>query len=593
MKDIKQKGPVCKTVKAIDKGTIASERMKDAFIRTKDQSEESYSSKSASPTEYAADSVSHYTDRAKDEIIHRSSQVGHWGFDETKHNIQNGAEKIRQMKADKAVKSAKTTTNTVNSTANNSSAIIREQGKSLAQKNIKNASAKSIKTLPKVDKTIKQATKGTAKTATKSVKTVQKTTHATIKTSQATAKTAQATAKASVKTAKTAAQTAKVTAKAVATTAKAVAKATVTAVKAIIAGVKGLVAAIAAGGWVAVIIILVICMVGLVAGSGFGIFFSNDPFDDTAIPVTRAVSDLNTAFYDRIEVLEQQYQPDVVNIGGSDGVGSIRWDEVLSIFSVKTTTSKTDSMYISQIDESKKDIMRTVMNDMNIMTHSVETQEKEIMVEDEDGNEVTITVTETILNINIEHKPYTEIMNTYSFNRNQKEQVELLLSDENRILWAQLLGGFISGSGQIIISGADIIPIGRFNYPLPDTHTITSYFGYRTDPFTGETKYHNAIDIAAPERTPILAADSGTVIVANATDSWGGGYGYYVTIEHTDGYKTLYAHCFGISVVSGQQVQKGEVIGYVGTTGRSTGNHLHFEVIKDGDIIDPLSFFRQ
>lgn len=592
MKDIKQKGPVCKTVKAIDKGAIASERMKDAFIRTKEQSEESYSSKTASPTEYATDSVSHYTNRAKDEIIHRGNQIGHWGVDETKHNIQNGTEKLRQMKADKAIKSAKTT-NAVNSIANNSSAIIREQGKALAQKNIKNASAKSIKTLPRVDKTIKQATKGTAKTATKSVKTVQKTTHATIKTSQATAKTAQATAKASVKTAKTAAQTAKVTAKAVATTVKAVVKATVIAVKAIIAGTKALVAAIAAGGWVAVIIILVICIVGLVAGSSFGIFFSNDPFDDTAIPVTRAVSDLNTEFYDRIEVLEQQYQPDVVSINGSDGVGGVRWDEVLAIFSVKTTTSETDGMYISQIDKAKKDIMRIVMNDMNIITHSVETQDKEITVEDEEGNEVTITVTETILNINITHKPYTEIMNAYAFNRSQKEQVELLLSEENRILWAQLLGGFISGSGQIIISGADMIPLGRFNYPLPETYILTSYFGYRSDPFTGETSYHSGIDIAAPERTPILAADSGTVVVANATDSWGGGYGYYVTIEHTGGYKTLYAHCFGISVVSGQQVKKGEVIGYVGTTGRSTGNHLHFEVYKDDERTDPISYFRQ
>ncbi len=583
MKDIKQKGPVCNTVKAIDKGAIASERMKDAFVRTKEQSEESYSSKSASPTEYATDSVSHYTDRAKDEIIHRGNQIGHWGFDKTKNNIQNGAEKLRQMKSDKAIKLAKTPTSSVNSSAYKSSTIIRKQRKSVAQKNIKNASTKSIK----------RASKGTVKTATKSVKTIQKTTHATIKTSQATAKTAQATAKASVRAAKIAARTAKITAKAVATTAKAVAKATVAAVKAIIAAVKGLIAIIAAGGWIAVIIILIICMVGLVVGSGFGIFFSNEEFDETAIPVTRAVSDLNTEFYDRIEVLEQQYQPDVVNINGNDGLGSICWDEVLSIFSVKTTTSGTDGMYISQIDEAKKDIMRTVMNDMNIMTHSVETQDKEIMVEDENGEEVTITVTETILNINITHKPYTEIMNTYSFNQNQKEQVELMLNDENRILWAQLLGGFISGSGQIIISDADMIPLGRFNYPLPETYTLTSYFGYRPDPFTGETKYHGGIDIGAPERTPILAADSGTVVVANATDSWGGGYGYYITVEHTDGYKTLYAHCFGISVVSGQQVQKGEVIGYVGTTGNSTGNHLHFEVQKNGERIDPLSFFMQ
>ena len=89
-----------------------------------------------------------------------------------------------------------------------------------------------------------------------------------------------------------------------------------------------------------------------------------------------------------------------------------------------------------------------------------------------------------------------------------------------------------------------------------------------------ETSYHSGTDIAVPEGTPILAAADGTVTVANALDS----YGYYVKLDHGGGLTTLYAHCSSICVTAGQQVKAGEVIAYVGQTGRATGPHLHFEI---------------
>ena len=101
--------------------------------------------------------------------------------------------------------------------------------------------------------------------------------------------------------------------------------------------------------------------------------------------------------------------------------------------------------------------------------------------------------------------------------------------------------------------------------------TITSPQGYRTDPNSGT-------DIAVPEGTPILAAADGTVTIATALASWGGSYGYYVKLDHGGGLTTLYAHCSSICVTAGQQVQAGEVIAYVGQTGRATGSHLHFEI---------------
>ena len=126
---------------------------------------------------------------------------------------------------------------------------------------------------------------------------------------------------------------------------------------------------------------------------------------------------------------------------------------------------------------------------------------------------------------------------------------------------------------------------------LPDAGTITSQFGHRVDPITGEVSSHTGTDIACAEGTPILAAADGVVTVANGLDSWGGSYGYYIQIDHGGGLETLYAHCSSICVATGQQVQAGQVIGYVGHTGRVTGNHLHLEVRIDGNRADAMQFF--
>ena len=126
---------------------------------------------------------------------------------------------------------------------------------------------------------------------------------------------------------------------------------------------------------------------------------------------------------------------------------------------------------------------------------------------------------------------------------------------------------------------------------LPVAGTITSQFGHRVDPITGEVSSHTGTDIACAEGTPILAAADGIVTVANGLDNWGGSYGYYIQIDHGGGMETLYAHCSSICVTTGQQVQAGQVIGYVGHTGRVTGNHLHLEVRIDGNRADAMQFF--
>lgn len=117
---------------------------------------------------------------------------------------------------------------------------------------------------------------------------------------------------------------------------------------------------------------------------------------------------------------------------------------------------------------------------------------------------------------------------------------------------------------------------------------IASGFGYRIDPIYKTPKMHTGLDFAAPIGTPIYATGNGTVIEANYD---AGGYGYHVIIDHGYGYQSLYGHMFKIKAHLGQQVKRGEVIGWIGSTGKSTGPHCHYEVIKNGDKIDPIHFF--
>ncbi|MGG7162359.1 murein hydrolase activator EnvC family protein [Clostridium ihumii] len=130
---------------------------------------------------------------------------------------------------------------------------------------------------------------------------------------------------------------------------------------------------------------------------------------------------------------------------------------------------------------------------------------------------------------------------------------------------------------------------GQMMWPVVGYYNISSYFGYRADPFTGETKYHNAIDIPAPAGTPVVAANGGTVI----TSSYSSSYGNLVIIDHGGGLLTYYAHNTSLLVSVGQKVSKGQNIATVGTTGNSTGNHSHFGVQLNGSFVDPMGYLQK
>jgi murein DD-endopeptidase MepM/ murein hydrolase activator NlpD len=145
------------------------------------------------------------------------------------------------------------------------------------------------------------------------------------------------------------------------------------------------------------------------------------------------------------------------------------------------------------------------------------------------------------------------------------------------------LGGLLKNKEIILACTPAIQPLSN-----KDLKRIASGFGYRIDPIYKTTKMHPGIDFTAPQGTPIYATADGVVKMAGFSD---GGYGNHVIINHGYGYETLYGHMFKVKAKAGQKVKRGEVIGYVGSTGKSTGPHCHYEVHKNGQKIDPIYFF--
>lgn len=138
------------------------------------------------------------------------------------------------------------------------------------------------------------------------------------------------------------------------------------------------------------------------------------------------------------------------------------------------------------------------------------------------------------------------------------------------------------------ITFAPIIYTGSITYPL-EKGKVTSRFEFRTNPLVNKPEFHNALDIAAPEGTPIKAAASG-VIIKSETDK---SLGNYIVIDHSNGFTTTYGHCSKLIAKEGMRIREGEIIAKVGSTGASTGPHVHFATKKDGLYFDPNYLFNQ
>ena len=449
-----------KGIKAIDKAAVASERMKEAYIRTKDKAEHGLYAEEGSPGEYASDRVSSNVDSAAHEAVYQFDKQGRKGVKTTKENISKVKENLQKRKAaaeqpkKQAEKRAAQQTgqragpHTVDRLSEPVKTVRQEPGtvKTLDR------SRKSIKTVDRSRKTIKQASstaKGPVKTTSKSIKTAEKTAKASIKTTQQAAKTAQRTAQATARAARAAAHAARTAARAAATAARVAVKATIAAVKAIIAATKALVAAIAAGGWVAVLVIVVICLIGMILGSCFGIFFSGED-SGTGQTIRTAVQEVNTEYEERLEETKTSHTHDVLEMSGSRAV----WKEVLAVYAVKTTTDPNNAQEVATMDDSKKQLLKDIFWEMNEISFRTESKTETVIEETDDGNgnivETETTVTRTYLYITISHKTAEEMADQYGFNEDQREQMAELLADENNSLWSQVLYGITEGDGEIV-----------------------------------------------------------------------------------------------------------------------------------------------
>lgn len=449
MADIKTKDAVKGTIKQIDKAAVAADRMRVAFVQTKEKAEQSTHTQESNAEEYASDRIEGGIDRVSHEATHQFDKQGRKGVKTTKENISKAKDGIQQFKEKRAEhsirkQSAQKVQNGVvrNSpvrTSRNKGAKTAEQ----TQKAVKQSAHSSGK------KTIKTVGKSSAKTAQKTVKTAEQTAKTTIKTTKQAAKTAKKTAQATAKAAQRAAQAAKATAKAVATGVKAAVKATIAAVKAVIAATKALIAAIAAGGWIAVVVIIVICLIGLLLGSVFGIFFSGED-SGTGMSMQTVVQEINTEYDTKLQAEKEAVSYDVLEMSGSRAV----WKDVLAVYAVKVNTDPDNPQEVATMDDNKKQLLKDIFWEMNDISSHTESKTETQITESDDrhGNivQTETTVTQTYLYITVSHKTVDEMAVQYGFNQEQKEYLIELLKDENNSMWSAVLYGISYSDREIV-----------------------------------------------------------------------------------------------------------------------------------------------
>ena len=450
MADIKTRDMVKGTIKTIDKAAVASERMKQAYISTKERAENSTYAAENSADEYASDKFERGIDATVHEGIHQFDKAGRKGVETTKDNIHKAKDSIDRFKEKRAKKAfemqsekfggkaAKTAERTASQTGSKTVKTAEKSTTKTIKQSASSAGKKTIKTVGK-----------SGKTAAKSVKTAERTAKTAIKTTKQAAKAAQKTAQASAKAAQKAAQAAKATAKAAVAAIKVAVKATIAAVKAIIAGVKALVAAIAAGGWVAVVVILVICLVALILGSVFGIFFSGED-SGTGQTMQTAVQEINTEYDNKLLEIRNGTTYDVLEISGSRAV----WKDVLAVYAVKTNTDPDNPQEVATMDDNKKQLLKDLFWEMNEVSSRTESVSETVITETDDGNgnivQTETTVTRTYLYITVAHKTVDEMASQYGFNQEQKDYLTELLKPENNSLWAAALYGINYSDDQIV-----------------------------------------------------------------------------------------------------------------------------------------------
>ena len=328
-----------------------------------------------------------------------------------------------------------------------------------------------------------------------------------------------------------------------------------------------LLALLGAGG-VVLLLAMVIGAAAAVIGSPMGILFADESGDPNSIRIAEIVAETNADFGTAINDIVSAHpecSETTMEYNYEDGhTWASYWPEVLTVFAVQNNLNNDGDVVV--IDEGKKQLIQDTFWAM----HEISAEVEEITAtpeptEDEPDPE---PVTEYILHITVSSKSVDALADLYRFTQDQRDILHQLLSEEMRPSLLALCGE---------IAVAD----GALCWPLPGHTYISCHFG-EVDAFGNAG--HRGTDIPAPEGTPILAAHSGTVLVSG----WNGSYGNQVLLDNGAGLSTRYAHMTQTAVTAGEAVTAGQIIGYAGSTGDSTGNHLHFEVMQNGVRMNPL-----
>lgn len=379
MADIKVRDIAKKGIKTINKGVVATQKLKDNIVEVKEKTN-SATQKEDNINEYGSNKINNITAFSVDKGAKEFNKQGEKEFVRTKENLQKSKIKIKAFKK-----------------------------KRLAKKTAKNT-AKNTKTA--------------------------------IKTSKEVAKNAQKVAKESAKASKRAMQVAKETAKRTAQGIKIAVKATISAVKAIIAGTKALISAIIAGGWVAVVVIIVICLVGLLVSSIFGIFFSSEKTSANGVTMNEVVAECNQEFSNKLQSIQDSNPHDEYVLDGS----MAPWKDILLIYTIKQSNGKNETDVVT-IDDNKKKIIKDIFWDMNSL--SSEVKEETVTERGVNTSEEPKEVQKKVLHIKITSKSVEDMKAQYSFNTAQNNQLAELSSDKYASLWGGVIYGS-NGSGEYV-----------------------------------------------------------------------------------------------------------------------------------------------
>ena len=328
--------------------------------------------------------------------------------------------------------------------------------------------------------------------------------------------------------------------------------------------------ALLGAGCVVLVLAMVIGAAAAVIGSPMGILFANESNDNDSIPIAEIVAETNADFGAAINDIVSAHPECSETTIAYDYEGghtwASYWPEVLAIFAVHTNLNSDSDVVV--INAAQMQRIQDTFWSMHEITYEVE--EVDTTPEPTEDDPDPEQQTDYILHITVSSKTVDELAELYNFTQDQNDILHELLSDEMRPTLLALCGGSIG-----------IIEDGELCWPLPGHTYISCNFG-EEDAYGNSG--HRGTDIPAPEGTPILAAHGGTVIISG----WNNSYGNQVLLDNGAGLSTRYAHMTAAAVSAGETVTAGQVIGYVGNTGDSTGFHLHFEVMQNGVRVNPL-----